>query len=104
MSRRKALKELFAALQVEAEKATLALEIGGTYFYSDFGAERGCMVKVLAASTKTNGSGWNSTVQVEILEPIGFIRPWDVAHYAVGKALTVNAQNLYAQREMAGRK
>ena len=81
------------------EAATKALIIGGTYFLSSFYDQDGAFVKVLAASTKQNSAGWNSSVTVEVIEPVGDDqkKPW----YAPGTQHSVNATNLYLTREAA---
>lgn len=82
-----------------AKAATAPLTIGGTYFLSSFYDKDGAWVKIVAASTKKNGVGWNSSVEVEVIEPVGDDRSKE--WHAPGTKHTVNATNLYVKREDA---
>lgn len=70
------------------------VEVGGKYFLSHFLDKEGAIVRVLGKSTKTNRAGFNSSVNVEILES-------DVEYYKPGALHTVNAANLYEHRMYA---
>ena len=70
------------------------IHVGQLYFLSNFYDVEGATVRVVSKSTKKNRSGWNSTVNVEILES-------DYHYYKVGEMHTVNATNLYEKREFA---
>jgi hypothetical protein len=60
------------------------------------------MVRVLSKSKAKNRAGWNSYVNVEVIEPL-----FDgddaclLQRYAKGAKHTVNATNLYEKRELA---
>lgn len=73
------------------------VEVGGKYFLSYFLDKEGATVRVLSKSTKTNRAGFNSSVNVEILES-------DVDYYKPGAMHTVNAANLYEERKFASPK
>ena len=85
--------------QARVMAATGAIVVGDTYFLSSFYDKDGCFVKVLAKSTKKNGAGWNSSVGVEVIEPVG--GDASKPRYTPGTLHNVNALNLYRQREDA---
>jgi len=99
-TRRQALRALNHEINQEAIARTNAIEVGGTYFLSDFFDKAGATVKVLSKSTKRNTAGWNSSVEVEVTENLGA----DKKHYAKGTKHSVNAGNLYQNREDAAQK
>lgn len=82
--------------------ATEALVIGKTYFLSSFYDKDGCWVKVLSKSTKLNRCGWPSSVEIEVLEPVGDDK--GKPYYAPGTKHSCNATNLYEKQEMAAHK
>jgi hypothetical protein len=73
------------------------INVGQVYFLSSFYDKEGVTVRVLDKSTKENLCGWKSSVTCEVLE-VHMDRP---NHYTIGKQITVNASNLYEQRELA---
>ena len=85
------------AAKIKAQ--TEAIVVGQKYFLSSFYDSDGMWVKVLSKSTKSNGAGWPSSVEYEVIEPIGESakRPY----YQPGKIGTCNASNLYPSREAA---
>jgi len=70
------------------------VSVGELYFLSHFHDKEGAIVRVLNKSTTENRAGWNSSVQVEVLES-------DVDYYKPGATHTVNAANLYKHRYFA---
>ena len=79
---------------------TNSIVIGDTYFLSNFYDVEGSFVKVLSKSTKKNACGWPSSVKVQIINTYN-IPHHNKEYYAVGKVLSVNATNLYKNREDA---
>lgn len=75
---------------------TNEIVVGNTYWLSSFYDKSGTYVKVLDASTKTNGAGWPSSVSYEIIEPVGDLAKdeWQQP----GKVGICNASNLYENR------
>lgn len=65
------------------------------YFLSSFRELQGAWVKVLDKSTKENTAGWNSMVTVEVISSV------DENYYKPGAVHTVNATNLYEDRNHA---
>ena len=84
------------AMRRKIEIATEAIEIGGSYFLSAFYDKDGATVLVRSKSTKRNKAGWNSSVEVQILEPLG--GEHNSVYYKAGNIHTVNACNLYKNR------
>lgn len=70
------------------------VQVGETYFLSHFHDKEGATVRVLSKSTKKNRAGFNSSVNIEILDS-------DVDYYKPGAMHTVNAANLYTERKYA---
>jgi hypothetical protein len=70
------------------------IKVGSTYFLSNFYDKEGAMVKVLSKSCATNRAGWNSSVNVVVLDS-------DYHYYVIGATHTVNASNLYDLRSQA---
>ena len=92
----------FKNAMVEEIKAnTNAIEVGGTYFLSNFHDKSGCNVKVLSKSTKINAAGWPSSVQVRVVVTIGMDSAWDLKYYAIDSIHNANASNLYTDRSLA---
>ena len=77
---------------------THEMAVGETYFLSSLYDKDGAWVRVLKATTETNGAGWPSTVTYKVLESVG-----DARYYTerIGKTGTCNATNLYEQRHHA---
>jgi hypothetical protein len=90
------LKLNIKAMKANSIAATNAIEIGGIYFLSSFYDKDGATVKVLSKSTKMNSAGWPSSVEIEVIEPLG--GEIGKSYYAAGVARTVNASNLYKNR------
>lgn len=82
--------------------ATKSIEVGKVYFLSNFYDKDGAMVRVLSKSADKNRAGWNSSVNVEVIEPLFYDDDtFLLQHYAKGTKHTVNATNLYEKRELA---
>jgi hypothetical protein len=82
------------ALRKRVYQKHTEIKIGGTYFLSSFYDKEGATVKVLSTSRKQNRCGWNSSVNVEILDS-------NYHYYKIGGTHTVNATNLYENRHHA---
>jgi hypothetical protein len=82
------------ALRKKVYQRHTEIQVGGTYFLSNFYDKEGATVKVLSKSRKPNGCGWNSSVNVEVLDS-------DYHYYKVGATHTVNGTNLYENRHHA---
>jgi hypothetical protein len=81
--------------------ATEKLVVGNTYFLSLFADQKGASVKVLSKSTKQNTAGWPSSVEVEVIEPIGAGNLHLEPKFAPGTRHIVSASELYTNREDA---
>jgi len=86
-------------LNVQAMRQAVArrhaqIQVGKTYFLSNFHDKEGATVRVVSKSNKKNRCGWNSIINVEILQS-------DYHYYKVGEVHTVNATNLYDERRHA---
>ena len=86
------------ALRKKVSDCTDKIKVGETYFLSSFYDKEGAMVKVLKKSKKKNRLGFNSTITVEVIEPLDPT----YQYYKVGAVHTCNATNLYEKRELAG--
>lgn len=84
------MKSLHKAVAIKHAR----VEVGSKYFLSHFHDKEGAIVRVLSKSTKTNRAGFNSSVNVEVLES-------DCDYYKPGALHTVNAANLYEHRTYA---
>jgi hypothetical protein len=84
------MKSLHKAVATKHEM----VDVGSKYFLSHFHDKEGAIVRVLSKSTKTNRAGFNSSVNVEVLES-------DCDYYKPGALHTVNAANLYQERKHA---
>jgi len=86
-------KQRLAEVQKQIEARTAEIVVGRSYFLNTFGMRDGATVTVLDVSTKKNRAGYNSTVTVEVYQPVGdeVTKP----RYAAGTVHTVNAVNLY---------
>lgn len=84
------------------DSRTDEIEVGKVYFLSNFYDKDGAMVRVLSKSKAENRAGWKSSVNIEVVEPVGFddTDP-SLKYYAKGSTHTVNATNLYEKRELA---
>jgi len=85
--------------QFQMISATNKLVIGKTYFLSSFYERDGAFVRVLSKSTAKNSAGWPSSIEVEVIEPIG--GNTTLLHFAPGTKHIVNALNLYRERQDA---
>ncbi len=83
----------------QIKERTRAMQIGATYFLSSFADKDGANVKVLSATTDTNGAGWPSSVTVRVLEPVNQRAGYHF--YDPGTIHTVNATNLYETQHLA---
>lgn len=84
------------------DSRTDEIEVGKVYFLSNFYDKDGAMVRVLSKSKDKNRAGWNSSVNVEVVEPLFYDDDtFLLKHYAKGTKHTVNATNLYETRELA---
>lgn len=103
MNTRKISKILSAEIRKSCIEKTNKIVVGDTYFLSSFYDKDGAFVEVLSKSTEKNDAGWNSSVEIKILESVGdnVLAP---SFYAIGKIHTVNAANLYKTRELASHK
>lgn len=84
------IKSLHKAVAIKHKNT----EVGATYFLSHFHDKEGATVRVLSKSTKKNRAGFNSSVNIEILDS-------DCDYYKIGALHTVNAANLYKERKFA---
>lgn len=84
------------------DSRTDQIEVGKVYFLSSFYDKEGALVRVLSKSKAKNRAGWKSSVNIEVVEPVGFddTDP-SLKYYAKGSTHTVNATNLYEKRELA---
>jgi hypothetical protein len=82
------------ALKAKIAKRHSEIQVGATYFLSNFYDKDGATVRVVSKSNKKNKCGWNSIINVEILDS-------DYHYYKIGETHTVNATNLYEQRHLA---
>jgi len=94
--------KLNKAINESCKKKTNALVIGNKYFLSSFYDKDGAWVEVVSKSTKPNGVGWHSSVTVKVLEPVGDSNQY--GFYNPETIHTVNASNLYINREDASHK
>lgn len=84
------------------DSRTDEIEVGKVYFLSNFYDKEGAMVRVLAKSKVKNRAGWNSSVNIEVVETVGYYdNDPNLRYYAKGSTHTVNATNLYEKRELA---
>jgi hypothetical protein len=95
------LRKLKADIANAAKAKTHAIIVGDRYFMSDFFEREGAFVIVKSKSTEINAAGWPSTVQVEVVEPVGYTLDFDKRYYGVGTLHNVNASNLYTDRALA---
>lgn len=79
------------ALRAKVAKRHSEIQVGATYFLSNFYDKEGATVRVVSKSNKKNRCGWNSIINVEILDS-------DYHYYKIGETHTVNATNLYDAR------
>jgi len=84
------MKSLHAAVKTKHNMTN----VGENYFLSHFLDKEGATVRVLEKSTKKNRAGFNSSVTVKVLDS-------DCDYYKVGAIHTVNAANLYKERQFA---
>lgn len=89
------------AIKDQCKVKTAAIVLGDVYFLSSFHDQCGAFVKVLSKNTKLNTCGWPSNVEVEVVENFNPDTPFAVKHYAPGTKHSVNASNLYKNREDA---
>jgi hypothetical protein len=99
------IEGLIAKLDGEVKQKTLSLVIGKKYFLSTFEDVEGAYVKVLSFSTKPNPAGWSSSVEYEVIEPVGTSKThsFHFKYYAAGQKGTCNVSNLYEFKELAKR-
>jgi hypothetical protein len=91
------------AMKANGLAAVKSIEVGGVYFYSNFYDKEGAYVKVVSKSEKTDRSGWAESVTCEVIEPVGFAvtNAFSLKYYAPGTVHSINATNLYKNREDA---
>lgn len=98
----KRVKLNVAKMRETVSHRTDEIKVGEVYFLSNFYDKDGAMVRVLSKSKEKNRAGWNSTVTVEVVEPLFYDDDtFSLKHYAKGTRHTVNATNLYERRELA---